>query len=500
MTIPKHLEAEIQRLYKAERWRIGTIADQLGIHHSVVRRVLDQDGLLRGTPGVRPSKSDPYVPFILETLERHPKLRASRLYEMVQARGYTGSPGHFRRIVARHRPRKAAEAYLRLRTLPAEQAQVDWASFGRVQVGKALRPLVAFVMVLSYSRRIFLRFYYGQAMPQFLDGHVRAFEHFGGVPRELLYDNLKSAVLERYGEAIHFHPRLLELAAHYCYKPKPVAVARGNEKGRVERAIQYARHSFFAAREWRDLDDLNAQALAWCDGIANERPCPEDKARTVREVYEEERSLLIPLPANPFPAEERVVVKLGKTPYARFDLNDYSVPHDRVRRDLTVIASPQEVKILDGLDLLATYPRSYDRAQQIEDPAHVAALVEEKRAARSARGIDRLRHAAPSTQRLLVELGQRHQNLGTAVRQLLRLLDAHGASALEGAVAEAVHGGAFHVQGVQHALDMAREARGLPPALPIPISHDPRVRDLVVVPHPLSSYDALHGTAPEVMP
>lgn len=495
MTIPKHLEAEILRLYKAERWRIGTIADQYGIHHSVVRRVLDQDGIMRGTAGIRPSKADPFLPFILETLERHPRLRASRLYDMIRERGYTGSPGHFRRIVARHRPRKAAEAFLRLRTLPGEQAQVDWASFGRVQVGKALRPLVAFVMVLSYSRRIFLRFYYGQAMPQFLDGHVRAFDHFGGVPRELLYDNLKSAVLERFGDAIHFHPRLLELAAHYCYKPKPVAVARGNEKGRVERAIQYARHSFFAARSFRDLDDLNEQALAWCDGIASERPCPEDRARNVRAVYEEERPRLIALPDNPFPAEERTVVKAGKTPYVRFDLNDYSLPHDHVRRELTVIADPSQVRILDGMHLLATHPRSYDRAQQIEDPSHVEALVEEKRQARSERAIDRLKHAAPSTQHLLAELGQRHQNLGTAVRQLLRLLDAHGASALERAVAEAVQGGAFHVAGVQHALDVAREARGLPPALPVP--DDPRVRDLVVVPHPLSSYDALHGTIEE---
>lgn len=500
MTISTEIEAEILRLYQAERWKIGTISTQLGIHHSVVRRVLAQGGEVLGEPVPRTSMADPYLPFILEVLENYPTLRASRLYDMVVQRGYTGSPGHFRRIVRRHRPRKPAEAYLRLRTLPGEQAQVDWASFGKVQVGAALRPLVAFVMVLSYSRRLFVRFYYGQAMPQFLDGHVRAFDYFGGVPRELLYDNLKSAVLERIGDAIRFNPRLIELSAHYRFKPKPVAVARGNEKGRVERAIQYVRHAFYAARQWKDLDDLNAQAQAWCEGPASMRPWPEDRSRTVRAVYESEQPRLLPLPDTRFPAEERVAVRVGKTPYVRFDLNDYSVPHDHVRRELTLIADIQAVRILDGMHVLAEHARSYDRGQQIEDIRHVEALVAEKRAAHAARGIDRLRAAAPSTAHLLAELGHRHANLGTAVGQLLRLLDAHGAAALERAVAEAVRGRAFHVPAVRHALETAREARGLPPAMPIPLPDDPRVRDLVVVHHPLARYDQVHGIDPQVTP
>ena len=112
-------------------------------------------------------------------------------------------------------------------------------------------------MVLSYSRQIFLRFFLDARMENFLRGHVAAFAAWTAVPRVLLYDNLKSAVLERHGEAIHFHPTLLELAAHYHFAPRPVAVARGNEKGRVERAIRYIRESFFAAREFADLDDLN---------------------------------------------------------------------------------------------------------------------------------------------------------------------------------------------------------------------------------------------------
>ena len=133
------------------------------------------------------------------------------------------------------RPRPPAEAYLRLRTLPGEQTQVDWGHFGHLQIGRARRPLMGFVMVLSYSRRIFLRFCLDARMDSFLRGHVEAFIAFGGLARTLLYDNLKSAVLERVGDAVRFNPELLAFAAHYCYEPRPVAVARGNQKGRVER-------------------------------------------------------------------------------------------------------------------------------------------------------------------------------------------------------------------------------------------------------------------------
>ena len=218
----------------------------------------------RSAPPPRPSQVDAYLPFIRETLAKFPTLTASRLFAMVRERGYPGRPDHFRHLIACHRPRRPAEAYLRLRSLPGEQAQVDWGHFGHLQIGRARRPLMAFVMVLSHSRQIFLRFFLDARMESFLRGHVAAFTAWGGVPRVLLYDNLKSAVLERRGDAIRFHPTLLNFAGHYRFEPRPVAVARGNEKGRVERAIGYIRLAFFAARSFTDLDDLNAQAEHWC--------------------------------------------------------------------------------------------------------------------------------------------------------------------------------------------------------------------------------------------
>ena len=484
-------EAKILRLYYAEKWPFATIARQLGVHHGTVRRVLAQSGAAAALHAQRPSRLEPYLPFLAQALQEYPRLPASRLYEMVRQRGYRGGPDHFRHLVALHRPRPAAEAYLRLRTLPGEQAQVDWANFGTVRVGAAQRPLVAFVMVLSWSRQIFLRFFLNARMENFLRGHQAAFAAWGGSARVLLYDNLKSAVLERRGDAVRFHPTLLALAGHHRFEPRAVAVCRGNEKGRVERAIQYVRSSFFAARSWTDLDDLNAQALQWCAGIAADRRCPGDSTLSVGEAFDQERYVLLALPPTDYPTDERQPVAVGKTPYARFDGNDYSVPHSRVRRTLEVVASPHQVRLLDGIEVVAIHSRSYSQHEQIEDAAHLEVLVQHKRAAAKHRDLDRLHQAAPSCQELHQRLAQRGEKLGSATTELLRLLDQYGAADLEHALQEALAKDSPHPHSVRLILERQERARGALPSLPVTLPDDPRVRDLVVKPHDLTGYDTL---------
>jgi transposase len=490
--ISREREAEILRLFNAERWPVGTIATQLGLHHTTVQRVLAQAGLAPKFVAARPSMVDPYLPFMIEVLTKYPRLTASRVFQMARERGYPGRSDHFRTIVARVRPRPPAEAFLRLRTLPGEQAQVDWAHFGKATVGRAVRTLWAFVMVLSWSRAVFLRFYLSAAMPSFLRGHVDAFRFFHGVPRVLLYDNLKSAVLERVGQAIRFHPTLLDLSAHYHYEPRPVAVARGNEKGRVERAIRYVRDSFFAARSWSDLSDLNRQAEQWATGIALERRWPDDPTtRLVRDAFEEEKPRLLALPDVEYPTDERVEVDIGKTPYARFDLNDYSVPHDRVRRTLVVVASLDTVRVLDGMAVVATHPRSWDRGHQTEESNHIQALVEAKSTARRHRGIQRLARAAPSTEALLARAAERGANLGSITSGLLRVLEVVSAAELEQAVAEAVANEMPTLGAVRQILDQKRAALGKPPAVITRFSTK-KAAEVVVTPHRLDSYDQIH--------
>jgi transposase len=214
-------------------------------------------------PGRYIHQSDPRQPF-RSHFRRKPEPGSSAGRKAVLP--WCTGKSRFRAIVA-HRPRPKAEAFLRLRTLPGEQAQCDWSHFGHLVIGRARRPLMAFVMVLSFSRQISLRFFLDARMENFLR-HLGAFVAWQGIPRVILYDNLRSAVLQRQGDAIRFNPTLLDFAAHYRFEPRPVAVARGNEKGRVEKAIRFVRDAFFAARKFADLDDLKYPADAWCRSLA----------------------------------------------------------------------------------------------------------------------------------------------------------------------------------------------------------------------------------------
>ena len=198
------------------------------------------------------------------------------------------------------------------------------------------------------------------------------------------------------------------------------------------------RDSFFAARQFTDLADLNAQARAWCEGQAADRRWPQDHRMSVRQAFEAERVNLLALPQHDFALGERVPVTVGKTPYVRFDLNDYSVPHTHVRRTLTVLADEQWVRVLDGATELARHARSWDSGQQIEDDAHVQRLVDHKRSARAHRACDRLAQAAPASAVLLQRAAVRGDNLGSITATLMRLLERWGAAALQAAITEAL--------------------------------------------------------------
>src|SRR5437867_10518725 len=270
--ISPEIRAQIRRYFYAEHWKIGTIARELGVHPDAVRNAIEAQRL-GGAQPVRPSMVDPYLEFIRQTLDQHPRLRATRIYHMVRDRGYTGSVVQLRRAVARLRP-QVREPFLRLETFPGEQAQVDWAHFGHVMVGRARRALSCFVMTLSYSRALYLEFFFDQSTENFLRGHVRALQAWNGQPRVILYDNLKSAVLERRGTQIHFNRRLIELTAHYHFTARPCQVRAGNQKGRVERAIRYDRDSFWRGRTVTTLAQRNRQAALWRDHVAHHRRWP----------------------------------------------------------------------------------------------------------------------------------------------------------------------------------------------------------------------------------
>lgn len=486
--IPVEQVATIRRLFHAEHWKIGTIATELGLHPDTVRRALDTDRFKRG-PSKRRALAEPYLDFIKQTLEAHPRLRATRIYEMIRGRGYTGSVVQVRRVVATLRPTHR-EAFLRLITLPGEQAQADWAHFGEIRIGRARRRLSCFVMTLSYSRALWLEFFLDQMLESLTLAHVHAFEDWTGVARTVLYDNMKSVVLERHGDLIQFHPRLLELCGHYHFAARPCRPARGNEKGRVERAIRFIRESFFAARSFTTVEDLNLKARIWRDEVAHQRPWPGDPSRTVASALEEEKPRLLTLPAHPFDTDLIRVVRSGKTIYVRFDQNDYSIPPEAVGRSLTLVASTSIVRILDGATELARHRRSYDRLARIEDANHIEALLKQKRRAIGSAPGTRLEQAVPESRQLLDAAFSRGESIPRQIRMLVGLLDDYGAAELRAAVAEALARQTPRASSVAFVLSRRRRSAGLA-RVAVDLSRYPELADLSVPTHQLEVYDEL---------
>jgi transposase len=486
--ISPELVVRIRSLFYAEHWKVGTIAAELGVHAETVRLALETDRFNRPRM-MRSTKLDPYMEFIRQTLDQHPRLRATRVYQMIAARGYTGSVVQLRRVIANLRP-QPKEAFLRLQVLPGEQGQCDWAHFGEVRVGAAKRKLSCFALTLSHSRALYLEFFFDQTLENFLRGHVHAFQDWGHSPRIILYDNLKSAVLDRLGSAIRYHPRLIEMAAHYHFQPRACAPARGNEKGRVERAIQYIRGSFFAARPFTTLEDFNRQALVWRDQVAHRRPWPGGGDRTVAEAFEEEQPCLLRLPAHHFDTDLVRPIHSGKTIYIRFDLNDYSIPPDKIGRNLTLVASPTTVRLLDGDTEVARHARSYDCRQLILDPQHQEALLAEKEKAFSSTAGSRLATAVPESEALLALAFQRGESPRRQSRQLLGLLDDYGAAELRAAIREALDGDTPQISSIAFILQKRwRSSKRKATPRVVPSRRD--LADIHVQPHSLEIYDDL---------
>ncbi len=310
------------------------------------------------------------------------------------------------------------------------------------------------------------------------------------MPRQLVYDNLKSACVEREGRAIRFNESLLELASHYGFEPIVASPGRGNEKGRVERTIRYIRTSFFAARAFRDIDDLNAQALVWTKEVSAARRWQEDDRTTVRAQFGEERSSLKKLPDQPYEAVERIEAHVGRTPFVRFDKNDYSLPCAHVRRRVRVVADPQRVRVVVDGEVVAEHVRSYDRRATIEDPAHLRELIIKKRRAKEGAGMSRLTRAAPAAQVMLERAAQRGLNIGGLVAKLLELLDMYGASLLDEVLAEVNATERVGPSPVRLALEAKVRAQGRTVPRPVELA-DHRLRDLVVERTDLSLYDQL---------
>jgi transposase len=485
MTVDRETEAEIRRLFFGEHWKKGTIETQLGVHHETVERVVGPHGPTPKSVEERPSVLDPYRGFVLETLERYPTLVATRLYDMIGERGYTGSLRTLRRFVVLNRPTPRREVYLRLETLAGEQAQIDWGHVGAIRVQGGVRPLYCFVLLLRYSRAMWAELVLEQTTTSLCRSLVRAAEYFGGVTREWLFDNPKSIVAAREGSAIRFQLALVEIASLLHVALRACRIRTPTDKGGVERGIRYLKTRFFPARTIPSLESGNAALLAFLETVAMQRKHPTQKDRTVADVFAEEKARLLPLPGAAIPTDLVTSVAADKTAFIAFDGNRYSVLHDAADRSLTLVASDVEVRLLDGERVVGVHARSWAKGRVLEAPAHRAVLLAHKAGARDGKGRDRLRAEVPRVSELMRLWLEDGRNVGSLVARTTQLLDLYGASVLTAAVEDLLAKNS-HDYG---ALAILCEQRRTRPRRMLPIELAPHVVDRDVIPHDLGGYD-----------
>lgn len=486
------MRAEMRRLVLREGWKIETTARKFGVHHSVVRRALRDDAPATGAAGVarRPSSLDTFKPYVVKRLLDLPLLSAMRLHAELGERGCRVGIAQLRRYIAQVRPPRPRKVYLRVEFEPGEQAQVDWALFGHMRVGSTQRKLSVFSMVLSWSRAIFIDFCFDQQMETFCRMHRRALEFFGGVPKRIVYDNLKSVVVDRVAQTIKWNARFLGFCGHYLFETTAAPVRYPEFKGRVENSVKFIRQSFFYGRSFSSLPDLRAQAADWCRKTANQRIHGTTRERPAERLLVEHPRLRA-LPAHPFDTDIVVPLVVTKEARVRFDANTYSVPPQLVGRTVHLRADDDTVRVIDGAVEVAHHPRCWDRHRHIEDPAHIESLLAQRKAARGPKARERLLALCPEARAYLHEIARRKIHLSHEVEKLRRLVDTYGDADVGAAIARAVLDRTFGARYVRALCDQARFARGQSePSDPI-VTGNPAADEMSVTPHAMESYDAL---------
>ncbi len=371
---------QLRHLYDEKGLKVSQIAEELQLDAKTVQKWIDQPTYHSRQGTKRPSKLDSFKGQISALLERHP-YTAQQLLQQLRPQGYTGGYSILKEFVRQIRPVRKP-AYLMLEFAPGECAQVDWGNFGSISVGSTRRRLSFFVMVLCYSRLLYVEFTLAEGMEQFLTCHRRALEFFQGVPAKVMIDNLKVGVLRHpTGEKALFHPRYLDLANHYGFQPVACNVRKGNEKGRVENGVGYVKKNFLNGLDIPSFAAVNPAAAQWRDTVANVRVHGETHRKPI-DLFVEEKSRLKPLPVMPYDSAVVRPVSANSCCYVRFDTNRYSVPHLYASQKLTLKLYPDQLLLFHHEKLIATHPRSYDRRQKITNPDHTKDLVVQRQKAR----------------------------------------------------------------------------------------------------------------------
>lgn len=489
--------AEIRRLSAIQKLSISEISRRLVLDRKTVRAALHSEkGLPVREVVPKSSKLDAYKSYIQNRLKEFARITATRLLEEIRRMGYHGGITILKEYLATLRPR-AQEAYLRIETQPGEQAQVDWANCGVIRIGTAVRKLSAFVMVLSFSRMAYVELSLSQCMEDFLAAHLHAFHFFGGITKKILYDNLKSVCLARFGSDIRFHPKFLEFSGACLFEPILCRPGRGNEKGKVENNIKYFRSSFLDGRPLTSWPLLQSKLLHWLNEVANVRIHGTTRQRPL-DRFQIEKPLLQPLPVHEPDVSIIRPVKATKQCLVSFDGNAYSVPFLYAGRILTVKATLHEVQVYSDAKLMATHLRSFERGIVVENPAHYEGLLATKKAARTSKIVDQFLALAGSSQEAktalesyLKGLLQSDLNLPHHLNQILELTNLYGKTEMLQAICRTLNFKAFGAPYLKNIILQQRVARGLHENPPLTIPSKPHWTQVAVEEQDLSLYDDL---------
>ena len=428
--------SRIKHLHEQKGLKAAQIARQLCIDERTVRRSLEVNQFLPRKSVHRPSKLDPFKETVVRMVESYP-YSAAQILHRLREEGFAGGYTAVKKFVRKVRP-KRVKAYLKLAFAPGECAQVDWGSFGSVRVGETMRRLSFFVMVLCYSRQMYVEFTVSQTMEHFLSCHQNAFRAFGGVPARIMIDNLKTGVLKHApGEAPVYHPKYLDFARHNGFSVSACGVARGNEKGRVENGVGYVKKNLLAGVDLPDFAALNPAARIWLDTVANVSIHGETRKKP-SEMLLEELPYLLPLPVHSYDVATVVRVRASSQFRVAFDSNRYSVPARFAGQALTMKAYPDHLCFYHEESLVARHSRSYERGRDFEDPDHPRELVAQRKKARDQHLFQRFLAMSPCSLDYYRELDKRHLNSSHHVRKIVALSEIHGKEAVAGAIADAM--------------------------------------------------------------
>lgn len=482
---------ELRRLRDQEHFSAAQIAAALQLDERTVAKWVDVEKYQPRQAGKRTSKLDPFKSTIVRLLSQHPYTAAQLLHRLKEA-GYDGGYSILKAFVQHVRP-TPVPAFLTLHFAPGQSAQVDWGDAGFLPVGHTRRRLSFFVMVLCYSRRMYVEFTLAQTQEHFLACHQRAFEYFNGVTSEVIVDNCKTAILSHpLGQPAVPHPRYLDFARHYGFAIKACGPRKAHEKGRVEKAVHYVKQNFLAGLPLSSLEAVNAAARRWLDEVANVRMHGETH-QTPQERFASEQSALQALTVKPYAPAVLQTVLVSSRCRCTFDTNRYSVPPAFAGKTLVLKVYPDQLVLYHQDRVVAQHARSYDRHQDFEKPEHVAELLAQRRQARSQQHLTRFLALSPRAREYYQGLEQKRGNASHHVQKIVALSEIYSAEKVARALEDALAYHAFSCEYIANLLEQRERPVPQPGAL-----HLTRQQDLLELDLPapdLSLYESEEGGA-----